>query len=177
MLNSSSPGDGKILWQSGVMTGGQAAIPVNVDLAGVKVLGLRVTDGGDGTSNDHASWADAGIIMKDGVAKPLALAPYEKFSIQAQTFALNFSVRDDGRLYQRAVGMADTNSKLLRTDEAYPQAGDGYIWEPALQVVQADGNTSTSFIFESVTRTNDTFGRDLTRFNLHDPAYPLAVTL
>ena len=34
-------GDGKILWQSGVMTGGQAAMSVDVDLAGVKVLGLR----------------------------------------------------------------------------------------------------------------------------------------
>ena len=47
-------GDGKILWRSGVVVGGQPAIPVNVDLAGVRILALQVTDGGDGASNDHA---------------------------------------------------------------------------------------------------------------------------
>jgi alpha-galactosidase len=146
-------GDGKILWRSGVMTGGQAAIPADVDLARVKVLGLRVTDGGDGASNDHADWADAKIITKDGSAKPLVLPPYEKFSVQTKKFALNFEVGDDGRLYQHAVSAADANKKLQRSDESYPQAGDGYIWEPALQVVDADGNPSTALIFEGVTRT------------------------
>ena len=34
-------------------------------------------------------------------------------------------------------------------------------------------NDFDCFDFESVTRTNDTFGRELTRINLHDPAYPL----
>jgi alpha-galactosidase len=170
-------GDGKVLWQSGVMTGGQAAVPVNVDLTGVKILELRVTDGGDGSSNDHADWADAKIIIKDDAAKPLALAPHEKFSVNTKNLTLNFEVGDDGRLYQRAVGASDANVKLQRTDESYPQAGDGYIWEPALQVVHADSNTSTALIFEDITRTNDDAGRELTQIKLHDPAYPLEVTL
>ena len=170
-------GDGKVLWRSGVLTGGQKAVPVDVGLAGVKVLGLRVTDGGDGASNDHADWADASIIMKDGAAKPLALGPHEEFSVRTKTFALNFEVGDDGRLYQRAVGSGDAAGQLLRTDEAYPQAGDGYIWEPALQVVHADGNTSTALIFDSVTRTNAATGLARTEIKLHDPAYPLSVTL
>ena len=68
--------------------------------------------------------------MKDGVANHWRSRRYEKFSIQTQTFALNFEVGDDWRLYQRAKLAADTNGKLLRTDDAYPQAGDGYIWEP-----------------------------------------------
>ncbi|MEI9960443.1 MAG: NPCBM/NEW2 domain-containing protein [Limisphaerales bacterium] len=51
-------GDGKILWRSGVLKGGDAAKSVNVSLIGIKTLGLRVTDGGDGESNDHADWAD-----------------------------------------------------------------------------------------------------------------------
>ena len=101
----------------------------------------------------------------------------ESFSVQTENFTLNFEVGDDGRLYQRAVGAADANAKLLRTDECYPQAGDGYVWEPALQVIHADGNTSTTLIFDGVTRTNDEAGRELTRIKLHDPAYPLAVTL
>lgn len=40
---------------------GDAAAPVNVDVSGVSVLDLRVTDGGDGVDSDHADWAAAAI--------------------------------------------------------------------------------------------------------------------
>ncbi len=63
------------------------------------------------------------------------------------------------------------------TQEAYPQAGDGYIWEPALQVVHADGNTSTDLHFEGVERTNDGAGQEYMRIQLGDPEYPFAVAL
>src|SRR5207245_5299942 len=53
-------GDGKVLWQSGLLEGGKAAVPVDVRINGVRVLALRVTDGGDGTGFDHADWAEAG---------------------------------------------------------------------------------------------------------------------
>ena len=165
-------GDGKILWKSGVMTGGQPAKAVDVSLTGVKTLELRVTDGGDGASDDHADWADAQIIT-DG--KPVALPPFETFSIHTKNLALDFKVGDDGRLYQYAVGGGP--EKLKRNDESYPQAGDGYIWEPALQVVHADGNTSTALIFDGITRAPAEAGRELTSLKLHDPAYPLTVTL
>jgi alpha-galactosidase len=46
-----------------------------------------------------------------------------------------------------------------------------------LQVIHADGNTSTSLVFAGVTRANDDSGRQLTQIQLHDPAYPLTVTL
>jgi alpha-galactosidase len=52
-------GDGKTLWQSGVMRNGQPAKPVDVSLRGVKKLVLSVGDGGDGINYDHADWADA----------------------------------------------------------------------------------------------------------------------
>jgi alpha-galactosidase len=114
------------------------------------------------------------LIAESGLASP---AVPKQFSVPTKNFALNFEVGADGRLYQRAVGAADASTKLLRTDEGYPLAGDGYIWEPALQVVHADGNTSTALIFDGVTRTNDGAGRELTHIKLHDPSYPLAVTL
>src|SRR5690349_11556604 len=76
-------------------------------------------------------------------------------TIKTARFAFDFQVGDDRRLYQRAIGSADANEKLERLDEAYPQAGDGYVWEPALQVVHADGNTSTALLYEGTTRTNE----------------------
>ncbi|WP_370936482.1 NPCBM/NEW2 domain-containing protein [Amycolatopsis sp. cg13] len=54
-------GDGKRLAATGVLRHGDAAAPVNVDVAGVSVLDLRVTDGGDGVDSDHADWAAAAI--------------------------------------------------------------------------------------------------------------------
>ena len=61
-------GDGKIMWRSGVMRGGQAAKHVDVDLTGVKKLVLQVGDTGDGVDSDHGDWAEA-IIVYSG-AKP-----------------------------------------------------------------------------------------------------------
>ena len=52
-------GDGKELWSSGVMHAGDAAKACAVDLAGVKMLLLKVGDAGDGNDFDHADWADA----------------------------------------------------------------------------------------------------------------------
>src|SRR5258708_6224754 len=95
------------------------------------------------------------FVAENGVAQ---MASFEKFSVSTKNFTLNFDVGGDGRLYQRAVGAVNVNKKLQRTDECYPQAGDGYIWEPALQVVHVDGNTSTTLIYDSVTRTNDDAG-------------------
>ncbi|HEY1490744.1 MAG TPA: NPCBM/NEW2 domain-containing protein, partial [Verrucomicrobiae bacterium] len=116
-------GDGKILWRSGVLKGGDAAKSVNVNLDGVKMLTLNVTDAGDGINDDYADWADAKIEMNAG-AVPVVLPPFEQFSVGTGNFSLNFEVGGDGRLYQRAVGAADANAKLLRTEECYPQAGD-----------------------------------------------------
>jgi alpha-galactosidase len=60
-------GDGKQLWSSGPMRVGDAALACRVDLAGVKLLELVVTDGGDNNYYDHADWAEA-KIEADGVS-------------------------------------------------------------------------------------------------------------
>ena len=49
-------GDGKPLFNSGILRGGDKAMPVKVDLTGVQTLTLQVTDAGDGNSADHADW-------------------------------------------------------------------------------------------------------------------------
>lgn len=170
-------GDGRKLWSSGRLTGGQPAKAVDVNLAGVRTLTLLVTDGGDGASFDHADWAEAVIVLSDGAPKPVALEAYETFSIRTSSFALNFQVGDDGRLYQRLIGQANEGGKIARWDEAYPQWGDGYIWEPALEVVHADGNTSTALHYDGITRTNEGGGREWIRIKLRDQAYPFEVAL
>ena len=89
--NSLSAVTEKFCGDSGVLKGGEAARSVDVNLAGVKTLVLRVTDGGDGESNDHADWANARIEMKDGAPPPVALPPYESFSLKNQKFCGEFS--------------------------------------------------------------------------------------
>jgi hypothetical protein len=54
--------DGVKVYDSGVRTGAQPAIPISVNIAGATQLKLVVTNAGDGNAFDHADWADARII-------------------------------------------------------------------------------------------------------------------
>jgi alpha-galactosidase len=65
-------GDGKVLFRSGKMKTGEAAKEIDVSLAGVKKLVLKVTDADNGVDYDHADWADASFDYQ-GVA-PKAVA-------------------------------------------------------------------------------------------------------
>ena len=50
-------GDGKVLFDSGVVDRVTTPKQVDVDLTGVRVLDLVVGDAGDGGYNDRADWA------------------------------------------------------------------------------------------------------------------------
>lgn len=63
-------GDGRELFRSGVLRGGDAAQSIDVPLAGVNALKLEVTDGGDNNYSDHAVWADATIAITGGPPVP-----------------------------------------------------------------------------------------------------------
>ena len=54
-------GDGVSLVDTGTMGVRTLAKSLNVDITGVRTLTLKVSDGGDGTRNDHASWGDARV--------------------------------------------------------------------------------------------------------------------
>ncbi|MCG6154634.1 NPCBM/NEW2 domain-containing protein [Rubinisphaera margarita] len=60
-------GDGQTLYQSSVITGAHAAIPIDVDVRGIRRLELRVTDAGDGNFRDHAVWGNAAVTWFDEV--------------------------------------------------------------------------------------------------------------
>ncbi len=70
-------GDGKTLWQSGVMRGQEPAKIVNVDLTGLRRLALEVSDAGDGIDSDHADWADATIEYSGEKPQTTTGAPRE----------------------------------------------------------------------------------------------------
>jgi len=61
-------GDRALLWRSGVMKNGDTARPVELDVSGVGLLGLLVTDAGDGIDYDHADWCAARLEMSAPVA-------------------------------------------------------------------------------------------------------------
>lgn len=125
-----------------------------------------------------AAFIAAVVSTNSSSAAPRTVASRQTLDISTATFGVKFYVGEDGRLYQSLVGGANSNpKKLLRDDEFYPQAGDGYTWEPALQIVHADGNTSTALVFDDVTRSNESPDIESIRIRLHDSAYPCNVTL
>lgn len=69
-------GDGKRLWHSPLLRGGDKPVAVDVDVTGVRHLTLLVTEGGDAKDFDHADWADATLEVMG--AKPrIVAAPAE----------------------------------------------------------------------------------------------------
>ena len=115
-----------------------------------------------------------GLLPAGFTSTILAAAP-PPIVLKTRSLELRLQVGPDGRLDQQPLGPNSAGNR--REDECYPQAGDGYIWEPALQVVHADGNTSTALVFDGMTQTNQAAGINLTRIGLRDPAYPFTVTL
>jgi hypothetical protein len=63
--------DGVRAWSSPLLTGRDAAVPVNVDVTGARELRLVVTDGGDWIGWDHADWADAKLTAATATQHPL----------------------------------------------------------------------------------------------------------
>ncbi len=83
--------------------------------------------------------------------------------IQTKRAALEFEVDAKSRLIQKAFGGEPSD---LSTVTAIPTSGDGWVFEPALRVVHADGNTSIDLIVEEISQEGE-----LTRFDLRDPEY------
>ena len=98
-------------------------------------------------------------------------------SLKTANLTVSFHVGQDGRLYQQPIGGAGHAGRPQRDHESYPQAGDGYVLEPALAVTHADGNTSTALLYQGLKQTEEAPGIELTRIHLADPAYPFQVVL
>lgn len=87
-------------------------------------------------------------------------------SVSAGSFVLRLEVDERNRLIQRQIGGFETDSL------AFPAAGDGWVYEPALNVVHADGNTSTDLQVTGVETENG-----ITKVSLKDPQYDFHLDL
>ena len=102
--------------------------------------------------------------------------------VETEHAALILAKGANGRLYQvqfgaRPAGEPPLPKTLPWTQECYPQSGDGFIGEPALQATHADGNTSTDLLFVRQEMTPEREGVATTRIEMKDPAYPFFVTV
>ncbi len=63
-------GDGRELFRSEMLHGGDQPVRVDVPLAGIETLRLQASDGGDNMNSDHANWA-AAVITHEGAPPEL----------------------------------------------------------------------------------------------------------
>ena len=90
--------DGKIIWTSPLMRGGMRAQSVDLNVAGVKSLILRATDGFDGTDNDRADWADASFRVTGANPKTVAATPTPPRWVLGEGLTTTWQVAQDKRL-------------------------------------------------------------------------------
>jgi alpha-galactosidase len=72
-------GDGRILWQSGLMKMGDPAKKVEISLKGIKKLALYISDGGDCNYYDHADWLEACIEYRGKTPVAVGLPVIEPY--------------------------------------------------------------------------------------------------
>jgi alpha-galactosidase len=70
-------GDGRLLWESGVMKQGQSPAAIDINVKNIKILLLQARDAGDGVEYDHADWAEARFQVS-GSKPATLLAPPEE---------------------------------------------------------------------------------------------------
>jgi alpha-galactosidase len=78
-------GDGKILWQSGILKKGDPAKPVDVKLKSIQKLALYVSDGGDNLNYDHANWAEGFISFTGEAPAPVIAAKQQTYILTPST--------------------------------------------------------------------------------------------
>lgn len=85
---------GKELFRSNVMHGGEAAVPIDVDLRGAEEFTIEVDDSGDGNACDQANWAEASVTLENGhtcVLGDLPLARKELANRSAWSIPFSFT--------------------------------------------------------------------------------------
>ncbi|HOM70726.1 MAG TPA: NPCBM/NEW2 domain-containing protein, partial [Armatimonadota bacterium] len=77
-------GDGQVLFESDVVKAGEEARSVSIDVSGVEVLTLVVTDAGDGTEGDYADWAMARLDVAKDLARYTLACPGHPITVDGK---------------------------------------------------------------------------------------------
>jgi alpha-galactosidase len=126
------------------------------------------------------SFAVAGLLLVLATSSAAAPAAPKVITVATARSALVLAVAADGRVHQLSYGRPRASGvpeKLALEDELYPAAGSGFVGEPGLQVVHADGNTSTELAYLRHDTRRIDGNVTLTRVELRDRFYPLFVTM
>src|SRR5215217_2671053 len=105
-----------------------------------------------GSSHTLLLLALLGAAQLAGARRAQSRPPAETRLINVSTAksSLTLVAAGDGRLYQLSYGrLRQAPAAPAREDEFYPPSGNGFILEPAVQVVHADGNTSADLVYVS----------------------------
>jgi hypothetical protein len=167
-------GDGKLLWDSGVMRAGGTAREVSVNLHGIQRLSLQVGDAGDGDGMDHADWAAAKI---EGSGPQPSPAPYELDLSKLRPLDLapktNWGgVNPAGDRLAANAEYLERNGKpwIMVSGEMHPARYPSEYWEEQILKMKAGGlNTISAYIFPSMHEEEEgvftwTGGRDIRHF-------------
>ena len=87
----------KVLYESGLLRGGQAGVPVSVEIGSVSEITLNMSDGGDGISCDQGDWAEAKVRLASGKELYLDELPMAGSPVLLEPGKAPFSFVYDGR--------------------------------------------------------------------------------
>ena len=135
-----------------------------------------------GWSPAKACLAVLGLSLACQAFAAAALDQLLRIPISTQHSQLTLMVGPDRHLYQLNFGASNPTAAvpskpLVRNKEFYPPAGDGFLFEPALQAVHSDGNTSTDLQYVKHETSRIDANVTLTRIELKDAFYPLHVVI
>ena len=167
-------GDGKTLWESGVMRAGAPAREINIELKGIRRLGLLVGDAGNGMGMDHADWAEARI---EGHGPKPSQPPYGLDLSKLRSPDLTpkpawGGVSPAGERLAVNAQYLERNGKpwIMVAGEMHPTRYPAIGWEEQILKMKAGGlNTIAVYIFWNNHEEDEgvftwTGGRDIRRF-------------
>ncbi|BDI28999.1 hypothetical protein CCAX7_10500 [Capsulimonas corticalis] len=167
-------GDGKTLWESGVMRAGAPAKEADVDLRGVQRLTLRVGDAGDGDGMDHADWAEARIEGTGLRPKPspyaLDLSKLRALNLAPKTSWSASNPAGDHLAANAEYLVRNGKPWIMVSGEMHPARYPSGQWEEQILKMKAGGlNTISAYIFPSMHEEDEgvftwTGQRDIRRF-------------
>ncbi|HZL33789.1 MAG TPA: NPCBM/NEW2 domain-containing protein [Tepidisphaeraceae bacterium] len=152
-------GDGKILFDSGVLTNASPTISINVNVTGVQQLTLLATNGiANNIDYDHADWAGARLVSSATPALPAAPSNLTAVAASPSQINLNWTnnaISATGFLIERGTDginfaqIGATAGNVTHYQDTGLTAGSGYFYR--VRAANAGGDSTYSNLANAVT--------------------------